>query len=158
MGNLYVLINNFKYIFDPSGGKMRMDVLYYALVYILMAFTLVCSDTMFVLGVLGYSHVSLGGLSTMVWVMACALFECNVMLTLAQEKNEFNLQSAALVLLMNTTKTGLVPDEDQGTIMVNVTTAPGSSLAETHKVMEQVSQRISGIPRFATTCRWQVTA
>ena len=85
MGNLYVLINNFKYIFDPSGGKMRMDVLYYALVYILMAFTLVCSDTMFVLGVLGYSHVSLGGLSTMVWVMACALFECNVMLTLAQE-------------------------------------------------------------------------
>ena len=29
-----------------------------------------------------------------------ALFECNVMLTLAQEKNEFNLQSAALVLLM----------------------------------------------------------
>lgn len=100
MGNLYVLINNFKYIFDPSGGKMRMDVLYYALVYILMAFTLVCSDTMFVLGVLGYSHVSLGGLSTMVWVMACALFECNVMLTLAQEKNEFNLQSAALVLLM----------------------------------------------------------
>ena len=100
MGNLYVLMNNFKYIFDPSGGKMRMDVLYYALVYILMAFTLVCSDTMFVLGVLGYSHVSLGGLSTMVWVMACALFECNVMLTLAQEKNEFNLQSAALVLLM----------------------------------------------------------
>ena len=32
------------------------------------------------------------------------------------------LAFAALVLLMNTTKTGLVPDEDQGTIMVNVTT------------------------------------
>ena len=58
------------------------------------------------------------------------------------------LALAALVLLMNTTKTGLVPDEDQGTIMVNVTTAPGSSLAETHKVMEQVSQRISGIPQI----------
>ena len=58
------------------------------------------------------------------------------------------LAIAALALLMNTTKTGLVPDEDQGTIMVNVTTAPGSSLAETHKVMEQVSQRISGIPQI----------
>ena len=58
------------------------------------------------------------------------------------------LAIAALVLLMNTTKTGLVPDEDQGTIMVNVTTAPGSSLAETHKVMEQVSQRINGIPQI----------
>ena len=58
------------------------------------------------------------------------------------------LTIAALALLMNTTKTGLVPDEDQGTIMVNVTTAPGSSLAETHKVMEQVSQRINGIPQI----------
>ena len=52
------------------------------------------------------------------------------------------LAFAALVLLMNTTKTGLVPDEDQGTIMVNVTTAPGTSLAETHMVMEQVADRI----------------
>ena len=58
------------------------------------------------------------------------------------------LTIAALALLMNTTKTGLVPDEDQGTIMVNVTTAPGSSLAETHKVMEQVSARINGIPQI----------
>ena len=32
--------------------------------------------------------------------------------------------------------------------MVNVTTAPGSSLAETHKVMEQVSARINGIPQI----------
>ena len=58
------------------------------------------------------------------------------------------LAIAALVLLMNTTKTGLVPDEDQGTIMVNVTAAPGSSLAETHKIMENVSQRIQGIPQI----------
>jgi len=58
------------------------------------------------------------------------------------------LALAALVVLMDTTKTGLVPDEDQGTIMVNVTAAPGSSLAETHKVMEEVSQRIQHIPQI----------
>lgn len=58
------------------------------------------------------------------------------------------LALAALVVLMNNTKTGLVPDEDQGTIMVNVTTAPGSSLAETHKVMEEVSGRIQSIPQI----------
>ena len=58
------------------------------------------------------------------------------------------LAFAALVLLMNTTKTGLVPDEDQGTIMVNVTTAPGTSLAETHQVMEEVSARIKAIPQI----------
>ena len=58
------------------------------------------------------------------------------------------LTLAALVLLLNSTKTGLVPDEDQGTIMVNVTTAPGSSLAETHKVMEEISERIKSIPQI----------
>ncbi len=100
MGNLYVLANNFKYVLDPKGGRMRLDVLYYTLVYILMLTALVCSDAIFVLGVIGYSHVSLGGLSTLVWVLACVLFECNVMLTLSTERNEFTLQSALLVLMM----------------------------------------------------------
>ncbi len=100
MGNIYVLINNFKYVFDPHGGKMRLDVIYYSLVYVLMLTALVCSDSLFVLGVLGYSHVSLGGLSTLVWVMNCILFVCSVMVTLSTEKNEFSAQSAFLVLLM----------------------------------------------------------
>jgi len=52
-----------------------------------------------------------------------------------------------LVVLMNSTKTGLVPDEDQGTVMVNVTTAPGTSLAETDKVMQEVGRRLQGIPQ-----------
>ncbi|HJC27016.1 MAG TPA: efflux RND transporter permease subunit [Candidatus Alistipes stercoravium] len=59
----------------------------------------------------------------------------------------FALAIAALVLLMNTTKTGLVPDEDQGTIMVNVTTSPGTSLEETNKVLEEVADRIADIPQ-----------
>ena len=59
----------------------------------------------------------------------------------------FAIAIAALVLLMNSTKTGLVPDEDQGTIMVNVTTPPGTSLEETYKVLEVVASRISDIPQ-----------
>ena len=58
------------------------------------------------------------------------------------------LALVALVILMDTTKTGLVPDEDQGTIMVNVTAAPGSGLAETHLIMEQVADRIEDIPQI----------
>ncbi len=59
----------------------------------------------------------------------------------------FAIAIAALVLLMNSTKTGLVPDEDQGTIMVNVTTPPGTSLEETNKVLETVASRIADIPQ-----------
>ena len=59
----------------------------------------------------------------------------------------FAIAIAALVQLMNSTKTGLVPDEDQGTIMVNVTTPPGTSLEETNKVLETVASRIADIPQ-----------
>ncbi|MCX4302219.1 MAG: efflux RND transporter permease subunit [Alistipes sp.] len=58
------------------------------------------------------------------------------------------LTLAALVFLMNTTKTGLVPDEDQGTVMVNITTAPGTSLAETDAVMQEVGRRLQQIPQI----------
>ena len=45
---------------------------------------------------------------------------------------------ALLVYLMSTTKTGLVPQEDQGVIMVNVSISPGSTLEETTKVMDRL--------------------
>ena len=58
-----------------------------------------------------------------------------------------------LVWLMSTTRTSLVPQEDQGTIMVNVGTAPGSTRASTDKVMEQIRDIIAKQPeveRYST--------
>ena len=57
------------------------------------------------------------------------------------------LSFVLLYVLMNNTKTGLVPDEDLGSIMVNVTTAPGSSLRETDDVLNEVADRIKDIPQ-----------
>lgn len=99
-GNLYVLVKNFKYAFDPHAGKMRLDVIYYLIVYILMLSALVISDAVFFTGILGFTHVTLGGFSTLLWVMAILVFVVNIMLTLVTEKNEFTLESAALALLM----------------------------------------------------------
>lgn len=99
-GNIYVLLKNFKYAFDKTAGSMRLDVFYYALVYVLMLTSLICSDAIFILGILGLCHSTLGGFSTLLWGMAILLFVLNVMITLSVEENEFNLQSAALVLLM----------------------------------------------------------
>ena len=53
-----------------------------------------------------------------------------------------------LVFLMNTTKTSLVPDEDQGVIVVNVSTAAGSSLTTTDEVMERIEKRLMAIPQL----------
>lgn len=55
---------------------------------------------------------------------------------------------AALVWMMNTTKTGLLPDEDMGSVMVNVTMPPGSSVARTSAVMEEIEKRMDSIPEI----------
>ena len=58
---------------------------------------------------------------------------------------------AAVVLLayfMSTTKTGLVPQEDQGVIMVNVSTSPGSTLSETTLVMNKLENILKDTPEI----------
>lgn len=55
---------------------------------------------------------------------------------------------ALLAVLMKTTKTGLVPDEDMGCIFMNVTTPPGSSLSQTIKAMSEVENSIKDIPQI----------
>lgn len=51
-----------------------------------------------------------------------------------------------LVYFMTTTKTGLVPQEDQGVIMVNVATSPGSTLEETNKVIYKLEDILKNTP------------
>lgn len=54
----------------------------------------------------------------------------------------------ALVVLMKTTKTGLVPDEDTGSIFVSVTASPGSTLYQTNKIMDEVEKRLETLPQI----------
>lgn len=47
-----------------------------------------------------------------------------------------------LVVFMKTTKTGLIPDEDTGTVFVSVTASPGYTLNQTKKIMNDVDNRL----------------
>ena len=53
---------------------------------------------------------------------------------------------AVLVILMATTKTGLVPDEDTGTLFVTISAAPGTSQERTLKIVDQVDKMLAGNP------------
>lgn len=99
-GNLYVLKNNFKYAFDPKAGRMRLDVIYYALVYLTMFTSLIFSDMIFIIGILGLGYVTLGGFSSLLWEMAILLFILNVSITLSVERNEFNFSNILLTFFM----------------------------------------------------------
>lgn len=53
---------------------------------------------------------------------------------------------ALMVYLMKTLPSGLVPQEDQGIILVNVTAPDGSTLHETGEIMAKIEERIKQIP------------
>ncbi|MCH5169418.1 MAG: efflux RND transporter permease subunit [Prevotellaceae bacterium] len=52
--------------------------------------------------------------------------------------------------LMSTTKTGLVPSEDMGTIFINVQASPGSTLKQTYAILQEVERRIEDLPQMRT--------
>lgn len=53
-----------------------------------------------------------------------------------------------LFYLMSTTKTGLVPSEDTGSIFVSLDAPAGSTLAETVEIMGQVEKELKDIPQI----------
>ena len=50
--------------------------------------------------------------------------------------------------MLKTTRTGFVPNEDMGSINVNVQCAPGTSMAITGQITREVERRIKDIPQF----------
>ena len=58
------------------------------------------------------------------------------------------LAVGALVWMMRTTKTGLVPNEDMGTVFINVQASPGSSLLQTYHILKEVESRIEDLPQL----------
>ena len=56
----------------------------------------------------------------------------------------------ALVILMGTTKTGLVPDEDTGTLFCCISTAPGTSQEKTATIVKQVDKMLADNPAIET--------
>ena len=54
----------------------------------------------------------------------------------------------ALGWMMRTTRTGLVPNEDMGTVFINVQASPGSSLQQTYHILKEVEARIKDLPQL----------
>lgn len=50
--------------------------------------------------------------------------------------------------MMRITKTGLVPNEDMGTVFINVQASPGSSLQQTYHILKEVEERIKDLPQL----------
>jgi HAE1 family hydrophobic/amphiphilic exporter-1 len=56
------------------------------------------------------------------------------------------LLSGVTYWMMSRTPTGFIPTEDQGFVLYAATTPPGSSLAQTHKALEEISNIVNNDP------------
>lgn len=52
------------------------------------------------------------------------------------------------VVLMQNTKTGLVPDEDTGGLFISIETSPGTALKETHKILKEAESIVKSFPEI----------
>lgn len=50
--------------------------------------------------------------------------------------------------MMRTTKTGLVPNEDMGTVFINVQASPGFTLQQTYGILKEIESRIEDLPQL----------
>ena len=63
------------------------------------------------------------------------------------------IAGGALFYLMKTMPSGLVPQEDQGVMLVNVTAPAGTTLKETDEILLKVEERIKQIPEVESFAR-----
>ena len=67
--------------------------------------------------------------------------------------SSIGLATVLLVVLMNTTKTGFVPNEDTGIIYVNINTPPGYSLTKTDEVLDQIIEQVNSVPAVESVAK-----
>ena len=106
-GNIYVLIKNIPLIFKPSAKRIRFDILYFLAVYFLLLMSLVISDSILILNVMGFVHSGLAGFTNIIWLMAIVLFVLGTYISLTTEKGEMHFSNLLIIVLMYVTYTKL---------------------------------------------------
>lgn len=99
-GNIYVVLKNFKYIFDKSAGATRFDILYYILIYVFFLSATIISDAIFLLGAIEVVHINIIGYNTILWIMAYSVFVLSILVAISTEKGELSIKNTIIVIIM----------------------------------------------------------
>lgn len=106
-GNIYVLVKNFPLLFKPNVKRIRFDILYFLSIYFLLLTSLLISDSILILNMIGLVTSSIGGFSNIIWFMAVILFMLGTYISLTTEKGEMNISNLFIILIMYVTYTKL---------------------------------------------------
>ena len=79
---------------------MRFDILYFLSIYFLLLTSLVVSDGVLLLNMLGMVHTTLAGFSNMLWLLAIVLFILGTYVTITTEKGEMSFSNLLVIAVM----------------------------------------------------------
>jgi cellulose synthase/poly-beta-1,6-N-acetylglucosamine synthase-like glycosyltransferase len=99
-GNIYVLVKYIKSIFKGKQNKVLFDILYFFSVYFLFLTSVILSDIIFILSIIGLVEINIPFNFWIIWILSYVLFILQVSITLNMEKGEGNLIDILLVALM----------------------------------------------------------
>ena len=100
-----------------------------------------------ILIVSGFLDLSIGSVLALAGVLSVSVYKGTQSMFLALM---VAVAIGGLAWLMKTTKTGLVPNEDMGTVFINVQASPGSTLQQTYGILKKVEDRIKDLPQLRT--------
>lgn len=99
-GNIYVVIKNFKYLFDKSAGATRFDIFYYILIYAFFLSATIISDLLFIFGAAELVTINIIGYNIVLWILAYSVFVFSILVAISTEKGELSFSNFLVVLAM----------------------------------------------------------
>lgn len=99
-GNIYVILKNLHLLFKKEAHVIRFDLLYFFSIYFLLLSSLILSDVLLVMNLLGYVSTTLAGFSPLLWLLAVLLFILGTYISVTTEKGEMTVGNIGIIMLM----------------------------------------------------------
>lgn len=99
-GNMWIIGQYVFKLFTLKDLRISVDILYFTFTYFIFFVSIIISDVIFILGLLGVIHLTVLGPFSMIWLLAYALFIAETYISLSLERGEGNGKNLALTALM----------------------------------------------------------
>lgn len=99
-GNMWIIGHYLFKLFTLKDLRIGADIIYFTFTYFIFFVAIIVSDTIFILGLLGLTQLTVTGPFGTIWLLAYALFVAETYISLSLERGEGNVINLAITALM----------------------------------------------------------
>lgn len=99
-GNMWIIGQYVFKLFTLKDLRISADIIYFTFTYFVFFVSIIISDVIFILGLMGLVKLTVSGPFSIIWLLAYALFIAETYISLSLERGEGNGKNLALTALM----------------------------------------------------------